>query len=772
MSRLRARHAALFFVAIGIVSLLLAAQLVGARRDHERRYVEQQQERAQEQAQDAAKSIDKLLRGVQDAGNRLLEQLNSGEVNSSNAGKATTALLQSQPTLWGVGITYDRRLPTAPADPNHYDTRPGGVIKAGKITYDYENPDEPKGHWWRRAMEVGSTWVPPYLGGTTKRMVAVYTGRFYGPEAPPGGGPAGAIIISMQLDTINRSVGWSELGSSGYGFVLSRSGSYSAHPSANQNGGFVAHPIKTYWRGADVPTFAEVAADNGNEAATAILDPSNPDPDRVFDYHDEITGEPAWLFTARIPTADWVLGFVAIKKVVLAGDRTAFHYNLGLFFAALNGIACLLIAFALIALRDTARIWAIVLVITLTPAVAIGVTWKLHKESSSDAPVRQIAQASNSEEFEVDGGLEQLSETIDEYLAYVSSVSGDLKPHTVLAGVFLQAIEPGQNTADGWRLSGTVWQRYANGVPDGEVPGFVFPDAVDTPEFEPFYDVQDGDTRTIAWNFTVSIQPERHLAAYPLDYMDLRLRVAHREVPRPIVLVPDVAEYDLIVPIARPGLSPGISPDDFEITGSEFGYSTSSINSTLGIPNFARQSGFPELTFTVHMTRKFLDPFISQMIQLVVIMLLLFTVHLMATRPAEFSLVISPKRMPKGMAARLWDHDEHPVTRSWDDGEVTEPAGGNYYVQATLTSVLALMFVTILAHNNLRSTIDATEIVYLDYAYFVLYVALLLVAVNSLLFGTGRGGRFVHWRKNLLPELLYWPGILTLLVAATLVVFY
>ncbi len=771
MLRLRARYAVLLFIAFGVVSLLVAGQLILASRDHEKLYVEQAQERARVQAQDAAKSVDQLLNGVQDAGNRLLEQLNSGEVNSSNAGKATQALLQAQPNLWGVGITYDRRLPTAPADANHYDTRPGGVIKPGKITYDYENPAEPKGHWWRRAMEVGSTWVPPYLGGTTKRMVAVYTGRFYGPEAPPGGGPAGAIIISMQLDTLNRSVGWSELGASGYGFVLSRSGSYSAHPSANQNGGFVTHPIKTYWRGADVPTFAEVAAENGNEAATAILDPANPDADTVFDYHDEITGEPAWLFYARIPTADWVLGFVVIKKVILAGDRTAFHYHLGIFFAAVNGLACLLIALALVTLRETARIWVIVLVVTLTPAVAIGVTWKLHKDSSADFTVSELVHTSNSGEFEVAGGLEQLSETIDDYFSYVSSVSADLKPHTVLAGVFLQAIEPGQSSGDGWRLSGTIWQRYANGVPEGEVPGFEFPDAVDTPQFEPFYDVQDGDTRTIAWNFTVTVQPERDLGAYPLDRMELQLRLAHREVSRPIVLVPDVAEYELIVPIARPGLSPGIKPDDFEITGSEFGYSTTSINSTMGIPNFARQSGFPELTFTVHMTRKFLDPFISQMIQLVVIMLLLFTVHLMATRPAEFSMVISPRTLPKGMAARLWAA-EHPMTHSWSDDEVTEPAGGNYYVQATLTSVLALMFVTILAHNNLRSTIDATEIVYLDYAYFVLYVALLLVAVNSLVFGTGRGGRFVHWRKNLLPELLYWPGILTLLVAATLVVFY
>lgn len=191
----------------------------------------------------------------------------------------------------------------------------------------------------------------------------------------------------------------------------------------------------------------------------------------------------------------------------------------------------------------------------------------------------------------------------------------------------------------------------------------------------------------------------------------------------------------------------------------------------MGIPNFARQTNFPELTYTVHMNRKFVEPFLSQMFPVFVIMLLLFVVHLMATRPAEFSLVMSPRKMPKGMSARLWD-GEHPTAGAWDEESASEPAGGNYYVQATLTSVLALMFVTILAHNNLRGTLEANDIVYLENGYFVLYVALLMVAVNSLLFGTGHGGRFVHWRKNLLPEVLYWPLILTMVAGSTLLTFY
>jgi len=768
--RLRSGYVALLFALVGLLSLVVSGLLVNARNSYRERHVEEIQQQARQQATDAAKTIDAMLAEVRDTGNALLERLNSGEVNSANAGAATKSVLEAHPNLWGVGITYDRRQPTAPADPNHYDTRPGGLFKAGKITYNYDDPDEPRGHWWRRAMEVGSTWVPPYLGGTTKKMLAVYAGRFYGPEAPPSGAPAGAIIISIQLDTINRDVVWSELGGSGYGFVLSRSGSYPYHPSQNRNGGFVSHPLKSYWRGADAPTFAEVAARTGNEAATQILDPLNPDADQVIDYHDEITDRPAWLFYARIPAADWVLGFVAIKDVLLAGDRNLFHYDLGVGMAAINGITCLLVALLVLVLRGTVRLWAIAALLTVTPMFGIGMIWRMTL-GGTDQVTQAATRGADSADVESDTGLAGLSEALADYEKYVGSVSSDLKPRRVPAGVFVQGVEPNSDAADGWRITGIVWQRYANGVPEGEEPGFQFPEAVAPPTFEQAYDVQDGDTRTIGWRFAVSVLPKHNLGKYPLDEMDLSLRMVHRQIGRPIALVPDVAEYDLIVPVARPGLAPSIDPDDFEVVDSRFGFVSANINSTLGIPNFARQTDFPELTYGVHLTRRFVDPFVSQMMPLVVVALLLFTVHMMATRPAEWTMVTRPTNVPTGMRARLWG-PKIPGPAPWDPDDVDDPSHANFYVQATLASVLALMFVTILAHSSLRSSIDASTIVYMEYAYFILYVALLLVALNSLLFGTGRGGRLVHWRKNLLPELFYWPAVMTLMFLATLHVFY
>ena len=61
--------------------------------------------------------------------------------------------------------------------------------------------------------------------------------------------------------------------------------------------------------------------------------------------------------------------------------------------------------------------------------------------------------------------------------------------------------------------------------------------------------------------------------------------------------------------------------------------------------------------------------------------------------------------------------------------------------------------------------------IYLEQFYFAAYVAILLVSVNTILFSAGRGGRFIHYRDNLIPHLLYWPVILISMLALTFFAF-
>ena len=82
------------------------------------------------------------------------------------------------------------------------------------------------------------------------------------------------------------------------------------------------------------------------------------------------------------------------------------------------------------------------------------------------------------------------------------------------------------------------------------------------------------------------------------------------------------------------------------------------------------------------------------------------------------------------------------------------------------------MFVLILGHNSLRSSLSASDIIYLEYFYFIMYATIMLVAarVISFLFGVRVG--WTEYRQTVTAERLYWPFVTSATLLATWVVFY
>jgi hypothetical protein len=89
-----------------------------------------------------------------------------------------------------------------------------------------------------------------------------------------------------------------------------------------------------------------------------------------------------------------------------------------------------------------------------------------------------------------------------------------------------------------------------------------------------------------------------------------------------------------------------------------------------------------------------------------------------------------------------------------------------------LSYAAALFFVVAVSHVGLRSELQAAHVVYLEHAYIVLYVVLLVVSVNSILFYSDISLPMLHYKSNLIPKLLYWPVITGVLLWVTLSFFY
>ena len=82
-----------------------------------------------------------------------------------------------------------------------------------------------------------------------------------------------------------------------------------------------------------------------------------------------------------------------------------------------------------------------------------------------------------------------------------------------------------------------------------------------------------------------------------------------------------------------------------------------------------------------------------------------------------------------------------------------------------------LFLLVIFSHINLRANLAAREIFYLEYYYFLVYMVILGVTVNYLLF-TKTDFRLVHFNDNLVAKILYWPLTQFTILAFTLAEFY
>lgn len=161
----------------------------------------------------------------------------------------------------------------------------------------------------------------------------------------------------------------------------------------------------------------------------------------------------------------------------------------------------------------------------------------------------------------------------------------------------------------------------------------------------------------------------------------------------------------------------------------------SDYTTNFGIPQFVGQDGFPELTFSLLVSRQFENAFFINVVPLLVVLLLTFGALLTVTR---------------------YDNVSNRL---------------GYNVSAIIATVSALFFVALLSHIQLRQELPGVEVTYMEYFYMITYVALLVIAINA--FYVSSRPAYAESDglpdDNLLVKLLYWPLILFGSIVVTIV---
>jgi hypothetical protein len=75
------------------------------------------------------------------------------------------------------------------------------------------------------------------------------------------------------------------------------------------------------------------------------------------------------------------------------------------------------------------------------------------------------------------------------------------------------------------------------------------------------------------------------------------------------------------------------------------------------------------------------------------------------------------------------------------------------------------------AHTSLRESLAAQSLVYLEYYFFAMYIALLGVSINAIKVASRTRGRLISYEDNLVARLLYWPLLTLAILGVTLATF-
>ncbi|MDM8530800.1 ABC transporter substrate-binding protein [Anaerolineales bacterium HSG25] len=479
----------------------------------------------------------------------------------------------------------------------------------------------------------------------------------------------------------------------------------------SKEGKFISHPDKGYLE----RTIFEIADETGNEALRR--DGERALAGKIF-YREEVdpeTGQENWIFYEPVPIAGWSIGVVFNKDIRLLDPNTN---KRSLIQIILSGTGFLLFLSVLLFRAYNGgvyNLWAVSFFTAILFITAIGCIWYLEMAYPPYNHLETVLADSS---------------TLKKHLAIIDNRlrNGNEGGETIEipTGVMLETIGF-ENTIES-SVSGYIWQKYPQDLPEAAKEMPLLTDSVDDEgaHIDEIYRFTEGDTETVGWFFRATLRQKPSVHKYPLDQATVQLQIWPRLLDKNFVLIPDLDSYEFIEPIKQPGLVENLVIQDWYILRSYFSYRTDKYSTDFGGNRTIKKHYIPDLYYNVVISRSILSPIIAHAVTILVVISLMFAVLLVQ---AENSFNV-------------------------------------------LSYAAALFFVVAVSHVGLRSELQASGVVYLEYAYISAYVILLIISVNSMLFYSNINISFIQFGNNLYPKLLYWPVVIGAFLAVTLIIFY
>ncbi len=247
--------------------------------------------------------IETVLHGVQAGPNYLAQRLERGLPEQVSEVEAMLAdYVRATPSAYGACAAFEpNTIEPAQRYSAPYAWRTNGNIGIGRVEYAYDLWD-----WYIIPREIERPlWSEPYYDDAGQIIMSTYASPFF--RTVDGKREVGGVVTAdLSLEFLNDVVGAVKLVGTGYAFVISQNGQYVVHPKHE----FVMREsIFSVAEAMNSPELRLIGRDmlRGGKGFVKIISPMD--------------NEPAWMYYAPLPAAQWSLGVVITEKDLFAEVR-------------------------------------------------------------------------------------------------------------------------------------------------------------------------------------------------------------------------------------------------------------------------------------------------------------------------------------------------------------------------------------------------------------------------------------------------------------------
>jgi hypothetical protein len=651
---------------------------------------------------------------------RIAEDIHDGRLSVGDLNARLQNDLGSNKWMFGLGIAFEpfRVSPSRRLHSHYVVLGDDEVIKQVPLEYDYTQFDHT---WYRKPLLYGKFWNEPYYGQTSKTLISEFAEPFWLPGANRlTDNPDGVVFGSLSIEKIRQLLQLDhDLVS--YYKVISKQGRLVVHPTESHvlSGKTI---FEQAWQNED--------AELNSMAVRAVAGESG-----YSEHTDPATKIKTWLIYAPVIGPDWSLIVVIDKTRILVENDMRQQWFIVIFLLLIS-----IILFAVCCVLQWSKaphqyLLLISIAVSSIVFVAVVALW----QTAGTYPIKTDRD-----------GLHLTSNIVLDRFINGEKINSEerqlVPPKFVRTGVYLQSLE--FEDSNDVKITGYIWQKYNKREHKGLARGFVLPEAY-TPTIEEVYrDIDDPDDpdcqeqqvsmrdcgELIGWYVSAVMRQNFDYSLYPLDLQQVWIRMWHEDYRKNIILVADLSSYTQLNPKSVPGIQHGLVLPGWKIQESWFSISDQIFNTNFGVQSIRDIQYKPELFFTVNLKREFLNPFVSRIIPVAVILILMFLIVLICTK--------------KGKSAPWLGFTANNV----------------------VVELSALFFVIGLSHTDLRQALSSPKIMYFEYLYFVIYVMLVYVAVSSIYIA--KKNESIDRDENFFSKNFYWPILSLTFFTVTFWVFF